>query len=139
MKEDRPELEIIFLHCSIHQESFCKSVLHFNHVVKVVIKCMNFIQARGLTQRQFVKFTEETDTDHQDLCYHSSVRWLSLRKACQLVRKLGEAIESFLVLMGKVDDFSNLNEAKFPKIQQVAQWVMVFFESTYVCVSRLSA
>ena len=48
VKEDNPEEEVIFLHCIIHQEALCKSVLHLDHVVKPVVKVVNYIRARGL-------------------------------------------------------------------------------------------
>lgn len=62
--------EVIFLHCIIHQEALCKSLLQLDHVVKPVVKLVNFIRARGLQHRQFITFLEETDADHQDLLYH---------------------------------------------------------------------
>lgn len=47
VKEDNPEQEVILLHCIIHQEALCKSVLQLDHVVKPVVKLVNFIRARG--------------------------------------------------------------------------------------------
>ncbi|GAA6218713.1 toll-like receptor 7 [Lates japonicus] len=43
VKEDKPEQEVIFLHCIIHQEALCKSVLQLDHIVKPVVKLVNFI------------------------------------------------------------------------------------------------
>ena len=83
MKEETPDQDVIFLHCIIHQESLCKSVLKLNHVTNTVVKVVNFIRARELQHRQFISFLEEADTDHQDLLYHSRVRWLSLGKVFQ--------------------------------------------------------
>ena len=110
VKEDNPEQEVIFLHCIIHQEELCKSVMHLDHVVKPVVKVVNYIRARGLQRRQFMKFLEETDADHQDLLYHSNVRWLSLGKVCQRVWELKQEIISFLELLEKADDFSELGD-----------------------------
>lgn len=61
VKEENPDQDVIFLHCIIHQESLCKSVLQLNHVVNPVVKLVNFIRARGLQHRQFITFLEETD------------------------------------------------------------------------------
>lgn len=66
VKEENPDQGVIFLHCIIHQESLCKSILQLNHVVNPVVKLVNFIRARGLQHRQFLTFLEETDADHQD-------------------------------------------------------------------------
>ena len=83
VKEESPDQDVIFLHCIIHQKSLCKSVLKLNYAANTVVKVVNFIRARGLQYCQFISFLEETDADHQDLLYHSRVRWLSLGKVFQ--------------------------------------------------------
>ncbi|XP_033842309.1 general transcription factor II-I repeat domain-containing protein 2-like [Periophthalmus magnuspinnatus] len=110
VKEENPEQDVIFLHCIIHQESLCKSVLQFSHVTNPVVKLVNFIRARGLQHRQFIAFLEETDADHQDLLYHSRVRWLSLGKVFQRVWDLKEEIGAFLEFVGKSDEFPELSD-----------------------------
>lgn len=110
VKEENPEQEVIFLHCIIHQESLCKCVLKLSHVVNPVIKLVNCIRAKGLQHRQFIAFLEETNADHQDLLYHSRVRWLSLGKVFKRVWDLKEAIDTFLELKGKSDDFPELSD-----------------------------
>ena len=49
--EINPEHKLVFLHCIIHQEVLCKSVLKINHVVDVVTKIVNLIRARALNHR----------------------------------------------------------------------------------------
>ena len=95
MKEENPDMDITFLRCIIHQEALCKSVLQLNHVVKAVIKLINYIKGRGLHHRQFIKFFEKIDSDHQDLLYHSHVK-LSLGKACKRFWVLKRAICLFM-------------------------------------------
>ncbi|KAK7881164.1 hypothetical protein WMY93_029573 [Mugilogobius chulae] len=112
VKEDKGSADVIFLHCIIHQESLCKSVLQLDHVVKVVVKLVNFIRARGLNHRQFIAFLEETDAEHHDLLYHSNVRWLSLGRVCQRVWELKEEIASFLESVEK-GDFPELNDTNW--------------------------
>lgn len=109
VKDENPDQDVIFLHCILHQESLCKSVLQLNHVVNPVVKLVNFIRARGLQHRQFIAFLEETDADHQDLLYHSRVRWLSLGKVFQRVWELKEEIGVFLERQGKTDEFPELS------------------------------
>ncbi|XP_077585569.1 general transcription factor II-I repeat domain-containing protein 2A-like [Stigmatopora nigra] len=113
VKEQNPGQDLIFLHCIIHQESLCKSVLQLNHVVDPVVKLVNFIRARGLNHRQFITFLEETDADRQDLLYHSRVRWLSLGKVLQRVWELKEEIISFLELIGKSEEFPELRDVNW--------------------------
>ena len=83
-------------------------MLQIDHVVKQVTQIVNFIRARGLNHRQFVKLLEECDADHQDLIYHSSVRWLSLGKVFQRLWELRGEIGSFLESTGKANDFPEL-------------------------------
>ena len=96
------------MHCIIDQETLCKSVLQLNHVLKAVVKMINYIKGRGLHHQQFIKFLEEIDSDHHDLLYHSHV--INLEKACKRVWVLKEAICSFLKLIGKGDDFPELED-----------------------------
>uniref|UniRef100_A0A674NDA0 SPIN-DOC-like zinc-finger domain-containing protein n=1 Tax=Takifugu rubripes TaxID=31033 RepID=A0A674NDA0_TAKRU len=109
VKDENPDQDVIFLHCIIHQESLCKSVLQLNHVVNPVVKLVNFIRARGLQHRQFIAFLEETD----DLLYHSRVRWLSLGKVFQRVWELKEEIGLFLERLGKADEFPELSNKRW--------------------------
>ncbi|CAI5677807.1 unnamed protein product [Oreochromis niloticus] len=79
VKDENPDQDVIFLHCIIHQESLSPSV----HCVP--------------------------DADHQDLLYHSRVRWLSLGKVFQRVWELKEEIGVFLERQGKTDEFPELS------------------------------
>ncbi|XP_063820002.1 general transcription factor II-I repeat domain-containing protein 2A-like [Pseudophryne corroboree] len=105
--EMNPEQKLTFLHCIIHQEVLCKSVLKMNHVVDVVTKTVNFIRARALNHRQFV---DEIETEHCDISYHTSARWLSLGKVLKVFWDLGEEIlEWFCVKKG--NDIPQLSDA----------------------------
>ena len=108
MSEKNAGVDITFLHCIIYQEALCKSVLQLNHVVKAVVKLINYIKGRGLHHCQFIKFLEEIDSNHQDLLYYSHVRLFSLGKACKRVCELKEAINAFLKSIEKADGFSEL-------------------------------
>ena len=77
LKEKNISDNITIFHCVIHQQNLCAKSLKFKHVMGPVIEAVNFIQARGLNHRQFQKFLDDLDTEHQDLAYFSEVRWLS--------------------------------------------------------------
>ena len=77
LKEKNISDNIAIFHCIIHQQNLCAKSLKFKHVMGPVIKAVNFIRARGLNHRQFQKFLDDLDTEHQDLAHFSEVRWLS--------------------------------------------------------------
>ncbi|KAI7789436.1 putative general transcription factor II-I repeat domain-containing protein 2-like [Triplophysa rosa] len=86
--------ELIFLHCIIHQEALCKSVLKLENVVKVVVKLVNFIRARALNHRQFIQLLNETGVFHR-------------------VWELKVEIATFLNTVGKTDDFPELQDTNW--------------------------
>ena len=98
--EINPEQKLKFLHCILHQEVLCKSVLKMNHVIDVVTKIVNFIRARALNHRQFVALLEENENEHCDISYHTAVRWLSLGKVLKNVWDLREELQEFRVKKG---------------------------------------
>ncbi len=110
VREDNPDSDLIFLHCIIHQESLCKSVLQLDHVAKTVVKLVNFIRAWGLNRHQFIQLLEEREMEHTDMLYHSNVCWLSLGKVFQRVWELRGEIVTFLEIVGKADEFAQLQD-----------------------------
>lgn len=106
--EINPEQKLTFLHCIIHQEVLCKTVLKMNHVVDVVTKVVNFIRARALNHRQFVALLEESESGHGDVGYHCTVRWLSLGKVLKSVWDLRDQIQDFCAQKGHaIPEFSD--------------------------------
>ena len=51
--------------------------MKFNHVVSVVIDCINFIKKRDLNNRIFKQVFKDFDADYNDLLYFCAVRWAS--------------------------------------------------------------
>ena len=43
VKKDQPQQTVLSLHYIIHQESPCKSILDFKHVLEPVLKIINLI------------------------------------------------------------------------------------------------
>ncbi|XP_073689371.1 general transcription factor II-I repeat domain-containing protein 2B-like [Garra rufa] len=107
--EINPEQKLVLLHCIIHQEVLCKSVLKINHVTDVVTKIVNFIRARALNHRQFVALLEEYESQHSDIGYHTTVRWLSLGKVLKRVWDLRAEIQEFCEK--KCKDIPELSDA----------------------------
>ena len=66
---------------------------------------INLIRARALNHRQFKAMLEDLETEHSDIIYQSSVRWLSLGKILRRVWDLKEEIVMFLEMKGIDCDF----------------------------------
>ena len=67
----------VVLHCIIHQQALCGKCLKYEHVMSVVLKCVNYIRSRSLQHRQFRAFLEEIESTYGDVLYFTEVRWLS--------------------------------------------------------------
>ncbi|XP_042238726.1 general transcription factor II-I repeat domain-containing protein 2B-like [Homarus americanus] len=113
VRETNAEQNTVFLHCIIHQEVLCKSVLNLSHVVDTVVKVVNYIRASGLNHRQFITLLEDLESDHTDVLYHTNVRWLSLGKILKRVWELKEEIGLFLDMKQNAIDFPQLNDEKW--------------------------
>ncbi|XP_068449722.1 general transcription factor II-I repeat domain-containing protein 2B-like [Clinocottus analis] len=93
--------KLVLLHCIVHQHVLCKSVLKVSHVTDVVTKTVNFIRARALHHRRFVSLLEEHETEHGDIGYYSTVRWLSLGRVLKKFWDLKAEIQEFCETKGK--------------------------------------
>ncbi|KAL3851914.1 hypothetical protein ACJMK2_015609 [Sinanodonta woodiana] len=89
------------LHCIIHQQNLCGKQLNLEHVMKVVIKSVNFIRSHVLNHRSFKEFLNEIESEHNDLVYHSEVRWLSRGKVLKRFFDLRHEIEIFMTEKSK--------------------------------------
>ena len=83
------------------------------HVTDPVVKIANFIRARGLNHRQFVSLLEDIGSDHSDVLYHTSVRWLSLGKVLRRVWQLREENIMFLEMKEKDKEYPQLKETEW--------------------------
>lgn len=101
--------KIIDIHCIIHQFALCKDVLEIEHITTVVVKLVNWVRKTGLRHRQFQSLLDEVGTDHLDVLYHNSVRWLSLGKVFHRVFELKDEIITFLTLKEN-ENFSELSD-----------------------------
>lgn len=89
------------LHCIIHQQVLCAKCLQFDHVMKPVVKTINFIRSKALNHRQFQQFLLDMDAEYGDVLYHTDVRWLSRGTALKRFFSLREEIGQFLTDKGQ--------------------------------------
>uniref|UniRef100_A0A6P7FKW7 General transcription factor II-I repeat domain-containing protein 2A-like n=1 Tax=Diabrotica virgifera virgifera TaxID=50390 RepID=A0A6P7FKW7_DIAVI len=70
-----------------------------------VVQTVNFIRARGLNHRQFQAFLSDVGSDHEDIVYFSSVRWLSRASTLKRFYSLLDEVKIFLENKGQEIDF----------------------------------
>ncbi|VEN48298.1 unnamed protein product [Callosobruchus maculatus] len=85
---------LLNFHCIIHQENLCAKSLKMDHVMKVVVKVVNFIRSKGLNHRQFQEFLKSLDSEYGDVTFFAEVRWLTRAKMLKRVFDLKQEIQS---------------------------------------------
>ncbi len=96
IKAENPD--VIIIHCFLHRENLASHRLQpdLHAVLNDAIQIVNFVKARALNSRIFHKMCEEMGSPHQDLLFHSDVRWLSRGNILGRVIELKTEIEIFL-------------------------------------------
>ncbi|KAL0148361.1 hypothetical protein M9458_056341 [Cirrhinus mrigala] len=103
----------VVLHCIIHQQAPCSKCLKYEHVMSVVLKCINYIRSRSLQHRQFRAFLEEIEATYGDVLYFTEVRWLSR----------GNVLKRFFELRTEVKRFMEDGRMDVPEFDD-PKWVM---------------
>uniref|UniRef100_A0A6P7GQ58 General transcription factor II-I repeat domain-containing protein 2A-like n=1 Tax=Diabrotica virgifera virgifera TaxID=50390 RepID=A0A6P7GQ58_DIAVI len=83
----------------------CAKVLELKHVMDKLVQTVNFLRARGLNHRQFQAFLSDVGSDHEDIVYFSSVRWLSRASTLKRFYSLLDEVKIFLENKGQEIDF----------------------------------
>ena len=91
----------IKLQCIIHQQVLCAKHLKYDHVMKPVIKAINYIRSRALCHLQFQQFLLDILAEYRDAVYHNEIRWLSRGSALQHFSSLRKETGQFLAKMGQ--------------------------------------
>ena len=107
-----PNRSPLFIHCIIHQEVLCKSVLKLEHVTTVVTNIVNYIRGSKLRHRQFRQLLADIDAPFSDVYYHAHIRWLSIGEVLMRVYTLLPEIKQFL-LQQKCTLFEELNDDRW--------------------------
>lgn len=98
--------QVISMHCIIHHYVLCAKVLHYEHVMKVVVSIINLIRSQALNHRLFKEFLEEKDAGNNDLLYHTAVRWLSR----------GASLSRFVSLLDEIKEFLPTRSINKPEL-----------------------
>ena len=108
-------------HFIIHLEALVTRVLNMNNVIKIVVKCVNFIKKTRLNHCQFKIFLEVRNTEYGDVVYFTPVQWLS--KGATLMR--------FFLLRNEIGEYVNFKNQEVPELK-CYQWLCDLAFSTDV-------
>ncbi|XP_026116348.1 general transcription factor II-I repeat domain-containing protein 2B-like [Carassius auratus] len=112
LEEENADAAVV-LHCIIHQQALCSKCLKYEHVMSVVLKCINYIRSRSLQHRQLRAFLEEIESTYGDVLYFTEVRWLSR----------GNVLKRFFELRSEVKRFMEDGRMDVPEFDD-PKWVM---------------
>lgn len=80
----------------MYQEALCCELFKIDHVMKVVVRTVNFLRARGLNHCQFDCLLSQNHIPNT-VAYHNEVRWQSrgaeLRSFFDLCEEIGQLME----------------------------------------------
>ncbi|CAH0563098.1 unnamed protein product [Brassicogethes aeneus] len=67
-----------WMHCFLHRQALASKTLpqEYNEVLNINIKIVNCIKGKALQTRLFLIICEDMGSLHQNLLYHTEVRWL---------------------------------------------------------------
>ena len=69
-KEIKSPISAYIFHCIIHQQAMHSKIANLDQVMKVVVKTVTYIKARGLNHRQFCTLMAELEAECTSVIYH---------------------------------------------------------------------
>lgn len=103
------------VHCMIHRQALASRTLppSLNLTLDAVIKTVNYIKKSALNTRLFRKLCNDMDADHENLLFHTNVRWLSRGNVVRRVFALKNELRKFLEAQSRDDLLAAWNNAQW--------------------------
>ena len=113
----RKNPNIIVTHCMIHRKALASRTMpeELKQTLDSAIKILNYIKASALNTRLFRKLCQDMESEHQNLVYHTSVRWLSKGSMLNLLVLLLQEVIEFLEIQKKRKLESIITDSIFQK------------------------
>ena len=85
-------------HCMLHRHALAAKALPLTlkEVLSDCVKVVNFIRSRPINHRIFKALFRELGSDHEELLYHSEVRWLSRGEVLKRLQEIKQEVSLFL-------------------------------------------
>ena len=101
VKQKNPD--VVGTHCVIHREALASKILPaaMKNKLAIVIRIVNFIKSSAVNSRLFSQLCKQMDSNHENLLFHTNVRWLSKGNMLARVYGLKDEVSIFLDSQGK--------------------------------------
>ena len=119
---------IVGTHCVIHREALAAKTLPpaIQNILTAVIKVVNYIKNSALNTRLFTELCRDMGTDHENLLYYTSVRWLSKGNMLARVYELRNEVKQFLEKQKKFELYNIFSADTF---QTTLAYLVDIFEA----------
>ena len=103
VKQKNPDA--VGTHCVIHREALASKTLPaaMKKKLAIIIRIVNFINSSAVNFRLFSQLCKHMDSNHENLLFHTNVRWLSKGNMLARVYGLKDEVSIFLGSQGKQD------------------------------------
>ena len=103
VKQKNPDA--VGTHCVIHREALASKTLPaaMKKKLAIMIRIVNFIKSSTVNSRLFSQLCKHMDSNHENLLFHTNVRWLSKGNMLARVYGLKDEVSLFLESQGKQD------------------------------------
>jgi len=90
---------LLSTHCYIHRQNMAskKMAPELNEVLSQSVKIINYINTSALNTRLLKTLCDEMGSDHQNLLFHSEVRWLSRGEVLKRLYEFRKEVELFII------------------------------------------
>ena len=133
VKQKNPDA--VGTHCVIHREALASKTLPaaMKKKLAIIIRIVNFIKSSAVNSRLFSQLCKHVDSNHENLLFHTNVRWLSKGNMLARVYGLKDEVSIFLESQGKQDPLLPFQSQEF----QLAMAYLVDIFEALNCLNLL--
>jgi len=90
---------LLSTHCYIYRQNLAskKMAPELHEMLSQSVKIINYIKTSALNTRLLKAMCDEMGSDHQNLLFHSEVRWLSRGEVLKRLYELRKEVQLFII------------------------------------------